>query len=352
MSVYMPILKTKKGEWEALKHLVESDRELIFPLIQCTTLQLSSQQAPADLVKEHLEEMAERLDAAGAKNHVFGVDTSSLLPTLPSQAKLLVAACRRLRQDGLRIAPCILPSMVADAPSDLASLAEYGQIIIRVPVRDYLPTQISQLLLDARNALGSKRVHIHVLLDLFDLTGGNPHSVASSMKPYASAALGSSHAYSVTVAGGSFPYFLTGIPRGQTKIDRIEWLVWQSLLQDPAFHALRFGDYAVTNPKPLEIRDPTQLNASAAIRYARENHWVLIKAGGTRTGGYGQYNALCKLLIMDKFYSGQHFSYGDAKYYHHAQPGSTSGNLWTWRRDATSHHLALTAREYAKLSGQ
>ena len=35
---YMPILKTKKGEWEALRHLAESDRDLMFPLIECTTL--------------------------------------------------------------------------------------------------------------------------------------------------------------------------------------------------------------------------------------------------------------------------------------------------------------------------
>jgi hypothetical protein len=312
---------------------------------------LSPQQAPAALVKKHFDEMSKKLEMAGAKEHLFGIDTSSLLPTLPSQARLLVSACRKLKQDALRIAPCILPSMVADVPTDVATLSEHGEVILRISVRDYLPSQIDQLLRDAWVALGDKYVHIHVLLDLDDLTGGNAQSIAMSMKPYVRAALGSEYAYSVTSAGGSFPYFLTGIPRGQTKIDRIEWLVWQCLVQDPAFGALRFGDYAVTNPKPLEIRDPTQLNASAAIRYARENHWVLIKAGGTRTGGYGQYNALCKLLILDKCYSGQHFSYGDGKYHHHAQPGSTSGSLWTWRRDATSHHLALTAREYAKLHG-
>ena len=74
-------------------------------------------------------------------------------------------------------------------------------------------------------------------------------------------------------------------------------------------------------------------------------------AGGTRTSGFNQYNQLCQLLISDPDYSGQGFSFGDDRYYYHAQAGSPTGNLSTWRRDATSHHLALTVRNCATLFG-
>ena len=348
----MPILKTKKGEWEALRHLAESDRDLIFPLIECTTLVFAPQQPAADHLKKHIDALGASMEIAGAKQRIFGIDSNGLLPTFPNQAKLLVSVCRKLTQRGLKIAPCIRPAIVADSPAEIAALAAYEHVILRIPVRACLSSQVPQLIKDAWGVLGNKHARLCVLLDMHDLAGGDAIAIAASRKPYALAALGANHVHSVIIAGGAFPYFLTGIPQGQTKIERIEWLVWGDLTQDVALEALQFGDYTVTNPRPLEAIDPTKLNASAAIRYAVEDHWVLFKAGVAKKYGYAQYNTLCKLLITDSCYSGQNFSYGDDRYHYHTQPGSTPGNLWTWRRDATSHHLALTARACAKSHGQ
>ena len=350
-AIYMPILKTKKGEWEALKHLDDPDRDLIFPLIECTTLVLTQQQPAADHLKQHVERLAAFLDAAGAKHRTFGIDSSLLLPTLSNQAKLLASVCRRFTQKGLKISPCVLPETIAKPSGELAELGQYEDVIVRIALRGCLPTQVAQFIKDAWIGLQNKHVRLHVLLDMHDLAGGDAAAIANSRKAYVLAAAGSSHAHTVTVAGGSFPYFLTGIPQGQTKIGRVEWLVWQDLTQDPALTRVRFGDYTVTNPRPLEGIDPTKVNASAAIRYAREDHWVLLKAGVAKKYGYNQYNTLSKLLVTDSCYCGETFSYGDGRYHYHAQPGATSGNLWTWRRDATSHHLVLTAREIAKPRG-
>jgi hypothetical protein len=351
-ATYMPILKTKKGEWEALKHLAESDRDLMFPLIECTTLVFAPQQSAADHLKKHVEALAASLEAAGAKHRTFGIDSSTLLPTFPKQAKLLVNVCRKFTQKGLNIAPCIPSAIVADSAAEIADLGEYEHVILRIPVRSCLSSQVQQVIKDAWSALGNKHVELHVLLDMHHLAGGDAGAIAASRGPYALAALGSNHTRSVTLAGGSFPYFLTGIPQGQTKIARLEWLAWRDIMQDVSLTELQFGDYVVTNPRPLEAIDPAKLNASAAIRYAREDHWVLFKAGVAKKYGYAQYNTLCKLLITDSCYSGRNFSYGDDRYHYHAQPGATPGNLWTWRRDATSHHLALTARACATARGR
>jgi hypothetical protein len=342
---YMPILKTKKGEWEALRHIDDSDWDPIFPLIECTTLILTTQQAAADHLNKHIEKLADAFEKANANQRVFGIDTSGLLPTLAKKTKLLVFVCRKLTQRGLKVAPCILPESSIESPGEVAALGQYGDVILRIAVGACLPSQIPQIIADAWKALGNRHVRLHVLLDMHDLAGGDTLAIAASRKPYAAAALGANRAHSVTLAGGAFPFFLTGIPQGQTKIDRLEWLVWRDLAQTADFAGLQFGDYTVTNPRPLEVLDPTKMNASAAIRYAREDHWVLFKAGVAKKYGYNQYNTLSKLLITDTCYSGKDFSYGDDRYHYHAQPGAKSGSLWTWRRDATSHHMVFTARE-------
>ncbi len=348
---YMPILKTKKGEWEALNHVDDPDRDLMFPLIECTTLILTPQQAAADHLKKRVEDLAAALEKAGAIERIFGIDTSGLLPTVAKKTKLLAIVCRRFTQKGLQVAPCMLPESAIESPADVAELGQHGDVILRIAVGACLPAQIPQIVGDTWKALGNKKVRLHVLLDMHDLAGGNAVAIAASRKPYVVAALGAQRARTVTLAGGSFPFFLTGIPQGQTNIDRLEWLVWRDLLQDPDFINLQFGDYTVTNPRPLEVLDPTKVNASAAIRYAREDHWVLFKAGVAKRYGFNQYNTLSKLLITDSCYCGKAFSYGDGRYHYHAQAGATSGNLWTWRRDATSHHMALTAREVTRFPG-
>lgn len=127
---YMPILKTKKGEWEALRHLAESDRDLMFPLIECTTLVFAPQQPATDHLKKHIDAPGASLEIAGAKQRIFGIDSSALLPTFPKQAKLLVSVCGKLTQKGLKIAPCILPAIVADSPAEIAALAEYEHVIL------------------------------------------------------------------------------------------------------------------------------------------------------------------------------------------------------------------------------
>jgi Beta protein len=88
----MPILKTKKGEWEALRHLAESDRDLIFPLIECTTLVFAPQQAAVDHLKKHVDALGRSLELAGAITHL----TAGTVP--PKRPRLGFPGRKRDRQ--------------------------------------------------------------------------------------------------------------------------------------------------------------------------------------------------------------------------------------------------------------
>ncbi len=147
---------------------------------------------------------------------------------------------------------------------------------------------------------------------------------------------------SVTVAGGSFPLTLIGFKQGIFDIPRVEWAIWQRIQKEVTYTNVRFADYSVTNPAPIVDVDPKQVNPSVAIRYAVSNQWKLFKAGGFKKGRPNQYRGLCQLLITDPVYSGDKFSYGDDCYDKAAKAKLGNGNPSSWRRDATSHHLALT----------
>lgn len=344
---YVPILKAKLGEFGALKQVPAVSRDRIFPILECLPMKWTDPELRKSLAA-HLDRMAKAAVKACGGTWPIGIDTSLLLPAYPSQGALLAAACARLKGGGLTVVPCIRPSIIGDTKS-LSRLSTYPDVILRLEFRNFLAGQITPVIDEIFESIADDNCQMHVVLDIESQVGAEPKALALSVSPLALEAMKSKRPSTVTIAGGSFPAMLTGLSQGQSSIPRVEWQTWRRLIKNPELSDLQFGDYAVTNPDLPDLPENAVINASAAIRYAREDHWMLIKGTATRTGGFAQYNGLCKILVGEKYYSGPAFSYGDQQYANHTAPGAKSGNLTTWRRDATSHHLALTVDEYATL---
>lgn len=348
--VYVPVLKRKQGEQIALRYMPAQQRALTLPLIEWVPLKQKEGQSLKDALKIDLEKAARTLKQCSADAYPVAVDTLNCRESLPHPARLLVVACKYFASQNLLVWPVLWPSMVDAAGSMLgAELSQFRDVVIRIRTTAYVPDQVAPLIAQAAAALAAG-TRIHVLIDMGSIVGGDAATLARTAVACVQAAV-AAQAESVTLAGGSFPFNLTGIKTGVTMWPRVEWAVWTSVRNGQP--QLRFGDYTVTNPAPLAEIDPRKVNPSVAIRYALAADWMLIKAGGVRTGPKDQYNGLCRLLVADtKNYSGKAFSYGDARYDAYAQPAATSGgNPSSWRCDATSHHLALTVQACAKLSG-
>lgn len=349
--LYMPILKWKQGEQIALRHISDSDRLVTLPLVEFQPLVAKGANTLGEAIKADVAKAVLNLTKAKADAHPIAIDTNAYLPDPARQAKTLATVCGHFAKKNILVFPVLHPSMVSSSPADVVSLKSFDDVVLRIRTPTCLPQQVGVMISDVCSILEKESFRLHILLDMGSIVGGNSASLISSTTPYVAEVIKSDKAKSITLAGGSFPFNLTGIQKGISAISRVEWLVWTKLLKKFEQNKICFGDYAVTNPDPLEEIDPTKINPSAAIRYALKDEWMLLKAGGVRSNGFEQYNDLCTLLLSDPAYSGKTFSFGDGKYHEHAQPEASTGNLSTWRRDATSHHLALTARNCAKLFG-
>lgn len=348
---YVPILKWKQGEQRTLRELSHDDRARLLPLIELLPLKVSAGDTATKVLEAELIDLADKLVKAKFDAVPCAIDTSALRPAYPAQAKLLAAVTGALVKKGVNVVPVIYPEMAVAGQVDVAALASVPTVLLRIRLGSVLSAQIPQFVVDLRKALASKKVAIHVVLDMYDIVGGDPVAMSAAVAPYVVAAISSTQVASVTLAGGSFPQSLAGIGQGNKSLPRVEWQTWTAIRSKTEFSAVRFGDYAVTNPVPLVVEDPQNMNPAAQIRYARADDWMLLKAGGSKTGGFAQYNQLCKILIAHGAYSGAGFSFGDQRYDYHAKLGSKTGNYMTWRRDATSHHLVLTVRQVSGLLG-
>jgi Beta protein len=340
---YLPILKWKQGERIALEHLSPPQWEGIVPLIELMSVAAAPDGASLrSALPSYLQKHGKQFQKTFPEDKAVAVDVRYVSPAYPRQVRLLQAVCARLQKEAdRRVIPTLTESMVAAETPDLPLVKDYAEHALRIHMPGVDPTQIKDLV-DLVRAAGIRKNALHLILDQHSIVDADPAGRLPTIKPYLAAAIATGCA-SVTLSGGSFPINLVGIKQGQKDIQRVEWLMWKSIAGEAAYEGLRYGDYAVTNPALGPDLDPTTMNPSVAIRYASDGFWRLFKAGGFKKGKPNQYRSLCQLLLGDIVYSGATFSYGDDCYDKAANATLGNGNPSSWRRDATSHHLVLTA---------
>jgi hypothetical protein len=344
---YMPILKWKQGEQLALRNLNDDQWERIVPLIELQPIDAApdSNSLKAAL-PAYITKTSDQIQKSLPNGHTLCIDSSYLSPGYPKQVALLVTTIGLLQKNtACKVIPVIhaadSESLAMLPPSHQDFVANQESVVLRLRVDQVEPPQV-QAAVKSLTELGIKKRNIHLLVDQYSLLDRQPSDCLNAVKPYLDNAIASNCA-SVTLAGGSFPINLMGRKQGVTDIPRVEWKVWSLICASDVYQGLRYADYTVTNPAPSPDLDATQMNPSIAIRYTAKDFWRLYKGRGFKSGVPGEYRNLSKLLIADSVFSGAHFSYGDQMYYKAAGGGDKNGNPSSWRKEATNHHMVLTA---------
>jgi hypothetical protein len=121
-----------------------------------------------------------------------------------------------------------------------------------------------------------------------------------------------------------------------------------------------YADYAI-NHAVYEDIDPRAMIANGNIRYTIDSDWLYIKGTIVRdmkrmgviikkSPGFSQFVGLAQTLVAHPSYSGTAFSAGDQQVDDVANSRTTTGNLMTWRRIGTNHHVTFVVRQLASSS--
>lgn len=331
-----------------MRELTDSQWDGVSPLIELQPIDAAPDGAALRAaLPTYINKIALEINKSVPEDREIFIDTHLVSTGYARPANLLVVVCDLLRKKINRaIYPvadaAVVASLGALTPQLMKSFLEpTATVLLRLRSDQIEPSQ-EKSLINALTAIGFKKRNIHLLIDQYSLVSQQPAACATSIRPYLAEAFATSCA-SVTLGGGSFPTMLTGIKAGVTNIPRIEWNVWKIILKSAEFPQLRYADYTVTNPEPLPDIDPKKVNPSISIRYAADGHWHLLKGAGFKGAPPGVYRSLCKLLITNHVvYSGEKFSSGDGRYFAAASGPNTNGSPWSWRREATNHHIVFT----------
>jgi len=356
-TVYVPILKGKKGELDALAGLKSSTKELIQPLIEIPPVPWNFiEEEYTKSVSDHVAPLGRNLTASWANTPPIYLDSNIIDNVNGHASNALLAVANSINPLELKIIPVTgidRESIQVNATKTVAQRNSEGACI-RIEREDMnradLSTEIDNLV---------ERMDIPI--DQIDLLIDMQHLTDDQTSLYAMAVMGVlfslgdvvNNFRSLTIAGASFPPDMSNVSQNSSeKIPRKELELWNTIcsrLQKNKWP--RFGDYAVSHPTLPSI-DPRIMSPSASIRYTIQAEWLILKGRSLRRFKFDQFHALSKALINSSEFYGKDFSEGDA-FIHKCGTDfeSGTGNLTTWRFVGTNHHIESVTQQLASQFG-
>jgi hypothetical protein len=307
---YVPVLKLKRGEADALRALTPATKGSLTPLIEMVPI-------PTDLdtgdEKETLEEhvdpdIAKLVTAWGTKDAFFldpGEVAAAMSATMMAGAEYVFSEAQG---QGLLFIPVTGVSRTSVEQAAALKHKTRG-ICLRISQDDLvrsstLATEITTFL----NANALKEANVDLVIDLGSIIGQTAFVISAASNLALSLMPSLTSWRSVTVVASAFPADMGVVPTFASKtIERTEWISWLSL------HAARakmvrlptYGDYGIQNPAGADGFDPRYMQVAATIRYTLDQEWLLIKGQSTKTqGGSVQFPRLAKQLIGHASYYG------------------------------------------------
>jgi len=355
---YVPILKGKMGEYTALAELHDAEKEGLTPLIEVPAVPWDyAEEAAARSLTEHIEPVAERiLEHWGSQRRVF-VDLLLVSddPALPDGRHPISHVCERARACGLMLVPVTGPGRSASYQQAVGgAIAQDGRgVCLRLQSEDFDQGGADQVLGDVVDVLGVEPEQVDLVLDMGSIPEGGGGIYSMAVRGTLVTVPHLTRWRTITLASAAFPVDLSGFDRDAISMrGRADWRVWHSLVTNrgsiPRLPA--FGDYAIAHPETTLI-DPRMMNPSASIRYTTPTDWLIVRGHGVRSReGYDQFYGLARQLVRHPEYCGADFSWGDGYIYRCAERSEGPGNLTTWRKVGTNHHIAMVVRQIASLS--
>jgi len=338
---YYPILKSKRGEFFALKDLDSKVKKNIFPIFEFTPPNKDWTENDEEYTKTFISHIKNTLDSLTNKwpyDFSIDIDAFDMVRLIPqADRKQIINQFKKID-----FTPCIdlfcKPSIY-----NFYKEIDKNKIIIRIPVykiddEEDLPNQITIFLKN----LNIECEDTILLLDFQDISMLNEKRVrreARAILPLLADCL----CHEIIIGMSSFPNISSIKKNSITYKNRYEYNIWLKLQG----RALKVGysDYTTSGVGLLEL-DPKLMTLGAKIKYTKLNDWCIYKGEGIKTGGYGQFRDLCNQIISSKDYHGKNYSWGDEKIHEVANNvDGRTGNQETWVRVSVNQHMTFVFKQ-------
>ncbi|MDK1081189.1 MAG: beta family protein [Anaerolineae bacterium] len=354
---YIPCLRWKKGEYLAIEQLSSLAHNYILPLIEVAEIGFDFEKRKENKsIDEHLNLFAKRIKGKWGTDKCF-IDPRIINSTVRMKngdhpVTYIFNDLRAYDINALPVAGVDRDAKYLNAVHEIIEADKRG-LCIRIGLEEATEPNFLRNLDDLIHGISIKLENCDFVLDLGAPPNFEPITEFANLIETVIKDLPHLNYWrSFGILGTSFPSSLGGIKSGVSLLPRKEWILYKELVQSLQKSNVRipsFGDYVINHPDVVYL-DMRIIKPKANVRYTLGDCWLLARGKNVRDFGLGQHKDLCNLIINHHEFYGASFSTADKYIQDCAQGNVSTGNLTTWRRIGTNHHIELVARDAANLA--
>lgn len=343
---YMSVLRTKKGERQALLSLEPKDKAGLLPLFEVQAPE------PGASIDYELGLAVEFVCEAWPTEQEFLLDISQLGSELRTRNGFhpLEYLAMAFRHASLQPTMCFAFDRNDDA-YEAAFLAvvrgqgESPKAAFRLQQHDLLFWDETLDRIDALyTALRITPERLTVIADMQSLQGSqmvDASVLEGRFKELAARGFGR-----LVVLGSNMPES-ESLPRdGELEVRRLEVDIWEALLR--AVPTLMFGDYGIVHPTAVYVPHSGMAIPAPKAKYTLPTRWQVIKGHKPIKGEASQYLKIARKLVNAPWFRSHDFGWGSESIREIAtgRRGKRGSNT-DWVAYTTEIHLAMTVKQVA-----
>ena len=351
---YVPILKWKMGEYQALNRLTDPVKDGLTPLLEIPPVGFDHETGQdRESADAHLGDFGRRLKSKWPGRSCF-VDLKYLPPytRLAGGQHCVEGVFAAARAEGCNAVPVV---SFANDPAFVAAVTTVNRqdqrgVCLRLGMPDFDRPSFLADIGTLLRLLGVGWAETDLVVDF-----GTPNYIPiAAFVRIMQALLGMlpnpNRWRTLTLAGTAYPQSVATLASPFQTVQRYEWAAYRTLVSQIGRDARipTFGDYGVAHPDLVEL-DMRIIKPFAKLRYTIDDAWYIGRGTPVRTHGFGQYQQMCQLLMQQPYFSGAGYSAGDAYIADCAAGRAATGNLSTWVWVSTNRHLTKVAADLATL---
>lgn len=353
---YVPLLRWRMGEYQALEKLSDFCKGRTVPLIEVLPPDYDFElRQPKKHVDEQLKPFAKQIEKRWSGRPALIDAVQIPAATLMGDGRHpLTYLFHETRAVGIMHVPVTALDRDVAYQQSVAAIHAIDRrgAGLRCTLGEVLDPDFDTNVRTLLSRIGVEPAGLDILLDLqcpaFDPQDSLVATVTAALSDSAILAV----ARTVTLLATSFPSSLANLKLPLEFLPRREWMLYKALVAAlPAnLRCPGFGDYVIA-AVTFAQGDMRFMRGSPNVRYTVDDGWLVAKAKRQKTGANQAYPALCGAIVASGQFLGAGFSEG-GNYIDGCRVGTEKlGNQTTWKWVATNHHITKIVADLAKLSG-
>ncbi len=349
ISDYMPVLKWRQGEYQALLRLHESSKSNIVPLLVIPPVEYDFEaECMKKTVQEHISPFVKRYSSKwGKRPSIIDIHDSLESEVMDDGNRVVPHIFLELYKNECTAIPAINFSRPIHFKNDIKAIIARDKkgLAVRVNLIELLNPNFNINVNALLSFMGIGYEDLDLIIDLGEPENYLPYITFSNLLANAITNINHLPAYRSYVLT-SMSLKMNEIKKPGDEVPRHEWLLYKHLISVLGDVRLAsYGDYTIESPKFISL-DMRMLKPAGKIIYTCDDSWYIPKGKAFR-GNEQQMTKHCESIINSGNYSGSGFSYGDQLISDTFNGSKGCGNLSTWKQVAVSHHLEKVVEQLA-----